>query len=187
MASCISIEKAVNLLSQHNKGYIWIDGSVLKLGIQPFHEEYSLDFAAETLLGTKVASVAVPAAVSAANQSPRARLLQHGGKYLYRIKGEIVVCDSYKEILKKGILAIEQYYPGLLPELAKRKGRTRRIVATKAADLFRNPDLANKYAEQLKPGWFYGTNNNATTTRDWLKEACDTAGLKWGEDFEVSI
>lgn len=188
MAACISIEKAVNLLSQQ-KGFAWIDGGVLKLGTLPFHEEHALDFASESLVSSKgeTGTVSVASAPPTAMQiSPRSRLLRSGGRYLYFIKGAIVECGSLKELLKKGILAIEKHCPTLLSDLAKLKGRTRRIVATKPGDLFADAELT-KYAEQLKPGWYYGTNNNKTTTRDWLKEACEIAGLKWGEDFEVSI
>jgi hypothetical protein len=185
MAACISTEKAASLLAQH-KGFAWIDGGVLKLGKLPFHEEYALDFASESLTSSKRSSAGTPVPASVTYESPRDGLVRRGGRYMYFIKGEYVACGSYKELLKKGILAIEKHYPALLPELAKVKGRTRRIVATKPGELFN--DLAlSKFAEPLKPGWFYGTNNNKTTTRDWLKLACEIAGLKWGEDFEVSI
>lgn len=185
MAACIQIEKAVKLLERQT-GFAWIDGGVLKIGAVPFQEQHFLDFASESLRSSESRDVLPPSSSPSVPVPPRVRLLKHGGRYLFDIRGKLIECSSLKDMLKKGLLAIEEQSPGMLMELNKVKARTRRIVAQKAADLFADPKLT-KYAEPLKNGWFYGTNNNATTTKEWLKNACDLGKLEWGKDFDVSI
>lgn len=186
MAACIEIDKAVKILSTQ-KGFAWIDGGVLKVGVVPFQEQHYLDFSSEQLRDSVDApSAADLAAVPSVVMRPRERLLKHGGKYLFDIQGRIVECNSLKDMLKKGLLALEQKDPSLLTGLSQRRARTRRAVAQKPSELFDDPKLT-KYAEPLKPGWFYGTNNNRQTTKDWLRTACEMAGLQWGKDFDVSI
>jgi hypothetical protein len=89
--------------------------------------------------------------------------------------------------LKGGLLAIEDHHPGMLAELTKHKARTKRIVAQKASDLFEDPQLVKQFSAQLKPGWYYGTNNSAQETKSWLARACEIAGLTWGKDFDATI
>lgn len=188
MASCMETEKAAQLLAG-NKGFVWIDGGVLKIGAVPFKEECFLDFATETVRESDIALKSrsfVPAPPPSIPETPRQRIERHGGEYLFEIKGEIVECGSLKNLLANGLRVLAAHKPGLLDELTKLKGRTRRIVARNKADLFADPKLV-RYAEELKPGWYYGTNNNSTTTKDWLREACKMAGLVWGVDFDVSI
>ena len=186
MAACIPTKSLANLISQV-QGHAWPENGGIALGAIAFQAQYHVDFASESLVpvGSGSGSPA-PTAAPTIIYSPRARLLKHGGRYLFDIRGKLVECSSLKDMLKKGLLAIEEHSPGMLTELAKLKPRTRRIVAQKASDLFADPKLT-RFGEPLKPGWFYGTNNSAATTKDWLKSACEIGKLEWGTDFDVSI
>ena len=86
-----------------------------------------------------------------------------------------------------GLTLIEEHFPGTLEELSKTKLRSRRIVAKDRNDLFSNPKLTKKYAEKLKEGWYYGTNNSSAETRAWLERACLAAGIRYGTDFKTSF
>jgi hypothetical protein len=115
-----------------------------------------------------------------------AKLTRRSGDYGLEIKGRRVSCRSLKEMLSEGLRALEAAAPGTVEMLSNIKARSRRIVARDPNHLFDKQHLTKKYAEQLMPGWWYGTNNSARETEGWLQRACSLAGLEWGRDFKMN-
>ena len=115
------------------------------------------------------------------------RSRRRSGDYSLEIRGRRQNCGSLKELLAVSLTALEEAIPGTLDKLSRVKGRSRHIVAREPSLLFSKRHLSEKYAEQLAPGWWYGTNNSAEQTQVWLKRACKLSGLKWGEDFQINL
>lgn len=162
---------------------LWImSNNQIAIGSEAMKPERIYDLAAEELrpLGTTPSSApaAQPASVNPALKS---------GRYRFQIEGKTIECASLRDLLKKGLQAIEESYPGMLEELTKVKPRTKRIVAKKKSDLFEDQALVEKYAEKLIDGWWYGTNNSTDETRQWLMRACEYTKLQFGTDFDTSI
>jgi len=116
----------------------------------------------------------------------RSRLGRRSGTYSIEVKDKRVECSSLKEGLATALREIEKIRPGTLEALSLIKPRSKRIVARNPSDLFDQPELSEKYAEQLSDGWWYGTNNSAQETTAWLKRACQIAKLLWNSDVKVS-
>lgn len=115
------------------------------------------------------------------------RLTRRSGDYWFEIKGRRFECRSLKELLSKGLLALEKNRPGTLDKLFHIKPRSRRIVARDPKDLFDQKHLVKNYSEKLTDGWWFGTNNSARETTAWLERACSCSGLKWNDDFKISL
>ncbi|MDX9860532.1 MAG: hypothetical protein RBS99_06400, partial [Rhodospirillales bacterium] len=109
------------------------------------------------------------------------------GSHWLQFRGDRRECRSLKHLLAESLLAFEDAKPGTLTSLSRVKGRTKRIVAREPSQLFKSPELAEKYSEPLGNGWYFGTNNSALETRTWLKRAAACAGLKPGADFTTSL
>lgn len=160
----------------------------LAIGRDPLNPTSVIDLSKEAVRPTSGESrtVAKPVPVSALGSSPQ-RISRQSGKYLLEMKGKVVECKSLKELLAVGLKTIEATHPTMLDRLAQIRPRTKRIVGRDPADLFDQQDLADKYAERLCEGWWYGTNNSADETNTWLRRAAELAGLKWGVDISTSF
>jgi hypothetical protein len=84
-------------------------------------------------------------------------------------------------------LRSEEAQPGTLDKLSLLKQRTKRIVARTPKHLFERDHLTEKCSDQLIDGWWYGTNNSARETKEWLKRACSCSGLNWQDNFKTSL
>lgn len=183
----IPVGRAIEILSRVEPGRLLWNHSTTQIAIGkiPTKPEYFLDLGSETL--------EIAPSDGSMNFNPfraveRAGLLRHSGRYLFDMKGKTLECGSLKELLKKGLLAIEAESPGMLEELTKEKPRTKRIVARNPKDLFTDsPALVKQFAEPLTEGWYYGTNNSGPETKSWLARACAIAKLRWGVDFDTSL
>lgn len=110
------------------------------------------------------------------------------GKYNLAAFGETYSANSLKELLAFGLCALEKQNPGTLNKLSNIKKSTKRIVARDPDHLFDTAGLSETFAVKLMDGWWYGTNNSKQETEDWLKRACDCAGVEWGsEKFSVQL
>lgn len=185
----ISVEKGRELLAELDPNFLmWvISGTQIGIGPTFLKPQFVMDLVAEAVLDIAAADVGTLPPAPHPTAAPATPSFEVGSRYHHTIKGKVVPSSSLKELLNNGLNSIEDLYPGTLKELSNRKARTRRIVAQKPSDLFDDQKLADKYAAPLRSGWFYGTNNNTQTTKDWLRAACQIAGLKWGTDFKVSI
>lgn len=168
--------------------FLWIHSPThLAFGVLPQVPERLLDIGAEQMIGANSVPTLAPLTPIDA-PAPRKRMIAASGKYMFELLGNAEASDSLKEMLGRALVAIEKKRPGMLIELAKHKGRTKRIVAQDPKRLFdNNQALVSKYAEKLMDGWYYGTNNSTEETKTWLRRACECANLKWGVDFDISI
>jgi hypothetical protein len=115
------------------------------------------------------------------------RTSRRSGEYWFELNGKRQEFHSLRDLLAGGLNALEKERPGTLEILSHIKPRSRRIVARDPKELFDKDHLAKDYAEKLMDGWYYGTNNSAAETDNWLERATTCAGLKWGEEFKTSI
>jgi hypothetical protein len=121
------------------------------------------------------------------NDIPGWRPSRRGGQYWFELNGKRSEFHSLRDLLAGGLSALEDARPSTLEKLSHIKPRSRRIVARDPKELFDKDHLAKDYAEKLKDGWYYGTNNSANETNSWLERACSCAGLKWDTEFKTSI
>ena len=157
----------------------------LALGVDPFNPTSIIDFSKEAIWPISLRDTQTD--VRAPNRNAAQRVSRKSGKYLLAIKGNTIECGSLKDLLAEGLRALEKHKRGTLDKLSAIKPRTKRIVARETQRLFDQPELAEKYAEQLTDGWWYGTNNSADETNTWLRRGADLAGLEWGRDFTTSL
>ena len=67
------------------------------------------------------------------------------------------------------------------------RGRTRRYIAQRAADLYPDkPELINEH-EVLPGGWFVGTNLSNRSKMKIIQEAAKVAGIRFGRDLKVQL
>ncbi|MDD9802280.1 MAG: hypothetical protein OXU53_06970 [Deltaproteobacteria bacterium] len=64
-------------------------------------------------------------------------------------------------------------------------GRTRRLVARNRNDLFDRDDLVSDNSVELEDGWWMGTYLSKGNVRDYIKTACQIAGVKFGSDLTL--
>lgn len=165
----------------------------LALGIDPLHPTHLIDLSREKIIlsGAKFGPVDKLQVTTTPEVripiSPRKRARRTSGNYWYEMNEQRISCGSLPELLSKGLRELEKFHPGMLDNLSNIKPRSRRIVARNPSDLFDKTHLAKDHAEQLLPGWWYGTNNSARETQTWLKRACSLSGLNWGREFRTNL
>jgi hypothetical protein len=88
----------------------------------------------------------------------------------------IYVVGSATRALITGLELIEDVVPGTLELLAREKGRSKRPVSRVRGELY---DLASqaKYSQQLKNGYWVGTNNKTEEAMYYLMRATKLARL----------
>lgn len=112
------------------------------------------------------------------------------GQHWFELLGVRADCGTQKQVLIDGLRAIEGARPGTLEKLTEKKKRTKRIVAEDRRMLFDSQSLRDdidRFSERLDQRWWVGTNNSAAETASWLRQACECAELRWGEDFTTSL
>ncbi len=182
----ISATKLVDFLNEANRfgqmNVRVLTTNQLALGIDPLHPSSVIDLSKEVIRSLE--QVQVQKAVnpppqtplhsgSQAALSPTLRSPRTSGKYYVEIKGNVMECQSLKEMLAKGLRAFEQNKPGTLEKISKIRPKTKRIVARERRDLFGNANLVEKYAERLDDDWWYGTNNSTQETEACLKRGAE--------------
>jgi len=161
----------------------------LALGIDPLQPTNMIDLSKETI-GPYPASDVQPVSYGSSNEPPRVngtKFARRSGDYWFEIKGKRIECRSLKELLAEALKNLERTKSGTLDNLSRIRGRSRRIVARDANQLFDKPHLVKEYADRLINGWYYGTNNSARETNVWLQRAAECAGLAWGVDFNTNL
>jgi hypothetical protein len=108
----------------------------------------------------------------------------------YQLRGHWRAARTAKEVLVgvlRDLAREDPQFPSRLAAIANARGRKRRYVAQRPEDLYPGrPDLAHESAE-FTSGWYVGTNiSNGEKTR-LLQDACQPAGLRWGEDLVVTL
>lgn len=185
--SFISTNKLEDLLRSASKqglDYVQVHSkSQLAVGADPLHPTHVIDFTKE-MVGP-VSGPAKQVDVKEKPLRPYQRISRRTGQYVLEIKGQTIECASLKEVLSKGLLAMEKHLNGTLDRLSTVKPRSKRIVSRNRNHLFTDPALVDKYAEKLAEGWWYGTNNSKDETITWLRRGANISELKWGSDIKV--
>ncbi|WP_372619571.1 hypothetical protein [Falsiroseomonas sp.] len=122
---------------------------------------------------------------TAPTEAPRSA--RRSGHFTVRVLDKQATETSLKSALQKILRLIEEVRPGTLQKLAASKGRTKRIVARNRQDLFKDPKLAAKFATPLMDGWWVGTNNSTKEVENWVRLACNHAGLEWQREVSLAV
>jgi hypothetical protein len=189
MASIMSAAKLANLLKSADPRatmHVQVLGERVVLGVNPLQPTHMIDFSNERVVPFGALAVQTPSS----NETPRTsgvRFPRRSGDYWFEIRGKRTECGSLKELLAETLKGLERTKPGTLENLSRIRGRSRRIVARDANQLFDKPHLVKEYAEKLTNGWYYGTNNSARETSVWIQRAAECAGLTLGSDFAISL
>lgn len=97
---------------------------------------------------------------------------------------------SGKEALVKLFQNLAERDETFLKRFAARPkhGRKRRYLADDPTSLYPGrPDLVQKAAEEVVPGWWLGTNNSGASMLKIAKMAAEVAGLTFGKDVLLKI
>jgi hypothetical protein len=186
MASIVSASKLVELLKSSDPKsvmYVQVLGERVVLGVNPLQPTHMIDFSNERVVPYVTAS-------GIQIETPRTngvKLPRRSGDYWFEIRGNRTECGSLKELLAEALKSLERAKPGTLDSLSRIRGRSRRIVARDANQLFDKPHLVKEYAEKLSSGWYYGTNNSARETGVWLQRAAECADVPFGSEFTISL
>jgi hypothetical protein len=189
MASIMSAPKLADLLrSVDTQGamHVQVLGERVVLGVNPLQPTHMIDFSNERVI-PYTAPVSQRSPSSGASPTNGVKFSRRSGDYWFEIKGKRTECRSLKELLAEALKSLERAKPGTLDQLSRIRGRSRRIVARDANQLFDKPHLVKEYGEKLSSGWFYGTNNSARETCVWLQRGAECAGLALGSDFILSL
>jgi hypothetical protein len=192
MAAYMSVEKLVELVRRADAQKAMfvrvLGGNRLGLGTDPLQPTHVIDLSTETIDPYRSSDLDGVFATTQATASAAApKIGRRTGEYWVEIHGKRTECNSLKELLSAGLQSLEELKPGTLERLLHIKLRSRRIVARDPNQLFDKTHLSKKYAEQLMPGWWYGTNNSATETNAWLERAASCAELVIGESFKTNM
>jgi predicted type IV restriction endonuclease len=107
----------------------------------------------------------------------------------YEVNGVWRDCRSGKDVMIGVLRHLADADPTFLPRFAAIKhGKKRRWVAEARADLYPGrPDLEH-LSEELRPGWWVGTNYSAEYNMPKIvSAACDVAGVKFGSAIRASF
>ncbi|MFM9847983.1 MAG: hypothetical protein ACKVP3_12585 [Hyphomicrobiaceae bacterium] len=191
MAALIPLPKLIDQLSQLVKAqgaalYACSIANGLAVGRHPASLTHLVDFASESVRPlTKSEAMSDP--IPMVSPPDFSTSYRRRAAFFFDLRGVREGCVSLKHLLAESLRAIEAAAPGTLEKLSQIKPRSRRIVARDKGELFDEIHLAERYAEPLMEGWWFGTNNSADGTKAWLERACGCAGLTWGKDFKTNL
>jgi len=190
MASIMSAAKLADLLKSadpQSTMHVQVLNERVVLGVNPLRPTHMIDFSNERVVPYTPSSVQTSSVSEGSRTNGSMRFPRRSGDYWFEIKGKRTECGSLKELLAEALKGLERTKPGTLDQLSRIRGRSRRIVARDANQLFDKPHLVKEYSEKLSNGWYYGTNNSARETCVWVQRAAECAGLALGSDFVVSL
>ena len=203
MAEVISVDRLIQLLTEaraRGGKFAWIDRERLRIGASLGDTEMSVSLGSESLINEDAeastrspdartaerlaGSVAAPSEDRRAPDAlpPQWKLPAFAGRatgsYRLALEGEIYAARSQKELLLIGLCAIERARPGTLAKLSADKTRTKRAVAKERSALNDNPEIAERFSQEIEGGWWVLTNNSYAETEKFLRRAGFHAGLK---------
>jgi hypothetical protein len=183
----IQASKLIDLLrSADKRGEMYVrvmSANRLALGADPMNPTTSIDLSKELVGPFAKSTAGVPEPEP--QSSPKSA--RRSGDYWFEIKGKQKKVSSVRELLGEALRGMEAHSPGTLEKLSYIRPKKKRIVSRDKKALFDSEHLVDKFAEKLMNGWWYGVNNSTVETENWLKRACECAGLKWGESFRTSL
>lgn len=109
--------------------------------------------------------------------------LKKRGAYQITILGDSYSAASLGDTLIMVLGQLSDMDSEFLPRLSLIRGRTRRHVAQLPEDIYPGrPDLAVRCRE-IRPGWYVGDNYSRRDVERILSDACEVAGITYGEDL----
>lgn len=174
--------------SAEKQGYTYAQvqsKNLLALGADPLNPTHVIDFTKEVI--RPISSTVSPSDLETPPAGGARRASRRSGDYYIEVKGDMIECVSLKGVLSEGLKSLERLHPGTLDELSTIRPRSKRIVSRDPEQLFKKPELVQKYSEKLVDGWWFGTNNSSDETLTWLRRGAEIAGLEWGKDIMTSI
>jgi hypothetical protein len=128
-----------------------------------------------------------PPLVADGHGAPGAGPSAQGRQVRFRLFGVERTAETASEALVEILRALVARDPGRVALLAEAvRGRSRNHVARRAEDVYpARPDLAR--AESIGEGWLVGLNISNRDKKRILLAACDTWGLRWGEDLAADL
>lgn len=97
-------------------------------------------------------------------------------------------CPRQWEVVREVFAELQRRDRSFLPAFARRYGADKRPIVLRdrrAAYPF-SPGLRNHLAP-LPDGWWLAHHSNREMKEQWLKLACEVAGLRWGRDLIVEL
>lgn len=97
-------------------------------------------------------------------------------------------CPRQWEVVLEVFAELQRRDRRFLPDFARRYGADKRPIVLRdrrAAYPF-SPGLRNHLAP-LPDGWWLAHHSNREMKEQWLKLACEVAGLRWGRDLIVEL
>lgn len=178
ITKALDLRDALSRVVAHDKDMLaWVEGGGrLVVGRYP-DVSAAFDFATDSFSGGSPSAPppVMVAAPFAGRKTGTFELKTPTARYLF---------VSGKELLVRGLAAIERERPGTLDKLAKHKGRTKRIVAPRREDLYDKSHLAH-LAEEVVPGWYVSTNSSTAEILKTMQRAIEAAGWRWGPEAEA--
>ena len=124
-----------------------------------------------------------PTTAAAARASGR-----RGSRSSWEMDGVRHECPRQWEVVLEVFAELQRRDGNFLPNFARRYGADKRPIVLqdrRAAYPF-SPGLRNHLAP-LPDGWWLARHSNREMKEQWLKLACEVAGLRWGRDLIVEL
>lgn len=108
------------------------------------------------------------------------------GRWNVEFRGRTFAAPNLRRAYHTVLLLLGAAFPDFLENFAEERGRARRFVARKPADLYlATPSLAKKHAAPLKDGWYFDTNLSTDQVARRVRVAARICGLRYGSDLRV--
>ena len=122
-----------------------------------------------------------------ARPDPASPVIRSRGLWSVELKGERTPAANMKDAYRLLLIRLDDLVPGFLDRFAEERGRSRRFVARKVAELYpASPHLARDHAQHLKDDWYFDTNLSADQVAARARIAARIAGLRYGADVRLS-
>lgn len=103
----------------------------------------------------------------------------------YVLDGQRVKVRAGNRTLAEVLKAFHSRHSGFMQKYAHvTKGRTRRLVAQNRDDLNSNKDML-EHSQDLGNGWWMTTNLSNVNIRNYARQACEVAGIRFGADLKL--
>lgn len=106
------------------------------------------------------------------------------------IEGRTYPESTARGVLIKTLELLAEHDPTFLDRFVARPihGRKRRYLARSKYELYPGrKDLAEEFSHELRRGWWVGVNLSKSHIEQVIKMACDTAGLRFGQDVQINL
>lgn len=111
-----------------------------------------------------------------------------GSRSSWEMDGERHECSPQWKVVLEVFTALQRRNSNFLPNFAERFGYDKRpvVVRDPEAAYPDSPTLRNQLVA-LPDGWWLAHHSNREMKEQWLRLACEVAGLRWGRDLIVEL